>query len=489
VPRHHRRAGARPRTLAAAAILTLLGVITAGQGVASATTPRAITAMSVAAAPSWWSGICDATNWNARAAAAGWHGAGAHPLGASYLGVAVCGPRPSVDGAPNVLWKRPGWGELEFQCVELAMRFMAQVYGVSAYDANGDSVVRNYQAADGGGLVKVSNGTVGIAPQPGDVISFDSPGLGHVGVVAASNVDASGDGSITMLSQNDTSDGWRTLNVARWRVAGFGSYSPYGWLHDPAGRGARAGVARGPGYWMVDAGGGVYAFGGVAGYGPATIAPVAMAARRDGDGYWLTSTFGDVLAFGRSAAHGDRPTLLPGEHVTTMSATPSGNGYWLFTNLGRVFPFGDARFFGDMRGVTLDGPVIASVATPSGRGYYMVGSDGGVFAFGDARFYGSTGGMRLDRPVVGISPAPGTDGYWLVASDGGVFAFDTPFRGSMGGKPLNQPVNGLIAYGNGYLMVASDGGIFDFSNQPFAGSLGANPPRNPIVAVAAFDGN
>jgi hypothetical protein len=37
-------------------------------------------------------------------------------------------------------------------------------------------------------------------------------------------------------------------------------------------------------------------------------------------------------------------------------------------------------------------------------------------------------------------------------------------------------------------MVASDGGIFDFSNQPFAGSLGANPPRSPIVAVAAFDG-
>jgi hypothetical protein len=470
-------------------ILSVAGVISAGHSVAGATTPRAITTASATATPSWWDGNCDARNWDARATAAGWHGSGAHPLGASYLGIQVCGPRPSVDGAPNVQWARPGWGELEFQCVELAMRFMAQVYGVSAYNANGNSVVRNYTAADGGGLVKVSNGTAGVAPRPGDVISFDSPGLGHVGVVAASNVDASGDGSITILSQNDTADGWRTLSVAGWRVGGFGSFMPYGWLHDPTGRGGRAaGGAPSPGYWMVDAGGSVYSFGGVAGYGPANITPVAMAARRDGKGYWLASTRGDVLAFGNSSTHGGPPALQPGERVTTISATPSGDGYWLFTTLGRAFPYGDARFYGDMRGVPLDGPVIASVATPSGHGYYMVGADGGVFAFGDAHFHGSTGGMHLDRPVVGISPTPGAGGYWLVASDGGVFAFDAPFRGSMGGMQLNRPVNGLIAYGNGYLMVASDGGIFDFSNQPFAGSLGANPPRNPIVAVAAFDG-
>jgi hypothetical protein len=34
-------------------------------------------------------------------------------------------------------------------------------------------------------------------------------------------------------------------------------------------------------------------------------------------------------------------------------------------------------------------------------------------------------------------------------------------------------------------MVASDGGIFAFSDTPFAGSLGADPPSRPIVAVAA----
>jgi hypothetical protein len=33
-------------------------------------------------------------------------------------------------------------------------------------------------------------------------------------------------------------------------------------------------------------------------------------------------------------------------------------------------------------------------------------------------------------------------------------------------------------------MVGEDGGIFSFGNVPFFGSLGANPPGSPIVAVA-----
>jgi hypothetical protein len=55
----------------------------------------------------------------------------------------------------------------------------------------------------------------------------------------------------------------------------------------------------------------------------------------------------------------------------------------------------------------------------------------------------------------------------------------------MGGTPLNKPVKGMVRYGSGYLMVATDGGIFAFSDKPFAGSLGANPPARPIVSVAA----
>jgi hypothetical protein len=54
----------------------------------------------------------------------------------------------------------------------------------------------------------------------------------------------------------------------------------------------------------------------------------------------------------------------------------------------------------------------------------------------------------------------------------------------MGGKPLNQPVIGMVRYADGYLLFASDGGVFDFSTSPFLGSLGSHPPVSPVVSVA-----
>ena len=96
------------------------------------------------------------------------------------------------------------------------------------------------------------------------------------------------------------------------------------------------------------------------------------------------------------------------------------------------------------------------------------------------------GGVRLNAPVQSLVPDPDNVGYWLVASDGGVFAFKAPFRGSMGATRLNKPMSGMVAFGNGYLMVAEDGGIFNFSDLPFSGSLGANPPADPITSVAAL---
>jgi hypothetical protein len=186
---------------------------------------------------SWWSGTCDATHWNQVAQDDGWSGSAAHPLGASYLGIQVCGPRPAEDGSPDVVWSRPGYAGLEWECVELAFRFMGEVYGVRAYSADGYDVVANYSKADGGGLVKIQNGTPGEAPEPGDVISFSDGSEGHVAVVAGSDVDAYGNGSITLISQNDTTDGWRTLGVQDWTVEGFNIFTATEWLHDPLGRG------------------------------------------------------------------------------------------------------------------------------------------------------------------------------------------------------------------------------------------------------------
>ncbi|MGH9041996.1 MAG: S8 family serine peptidase, partial [Acidimicrobiia bacterium] len=244
------------------------------------------------------------------------------------------------------------------------------------------------------------------------------------------------------------------------------------------------------GYWMLGAGGRISAFGDA----PATLGDAAAylhAGAADveptpsGAGYWIVDARGAVFAFGGAAYRGGLAagTLRAGESVTSLSA--AGDGYWLFTTLGRVFAFGDAGAFGDLAEVTLNGPVLDSIATPTGRGYYMVAADGGIFS-GDARFFGSMGGVPLNAPVQSLVPDPDGTGYWLVAADGGVFSFEAGFRGSLGGIPLNAPVTGMVPYGDGYLMVGTDGGIFNFSDRPFAGSLGAQPPADPIVAVAVL---
>ncbi len=139
-----------------------------------------------------------------------------------------------------------------------------------------------------------------------------------------------------------------------------------------------------------------------------------------------------------------------------------------------------------------DSQPAAAATSPAGPGspvpaYWLVASDGGIFSFGDAQFYGSMGGKPLNQPIVGMAATPTGGGYWEVASDGGIFSFgDARFYGSMGGKPLNQPIVGMAASptGTGYTMVAADGGIFSFGHAPFYGSLGGVPLSRPIVGMA-----
>jgi hypothetical protein len=150
----------------------------------------------------------------------------------------VCGPRPGADAAPSVAWNRAGQAVSEWDSAEYAFRFMAQVYGVTAYAAAAKDVARNYTSGAGGGLQFVANGTNGALPQPGDVISFDNPnGIGLVGIVGWVSADASGNGALRMIAENDTGFGWRPLTITNWSVQTFFQNTPYGWLHDPQGRG------------------------------------------------------------------------------------------------------------------------------------------------------------------------------------------------------------------------------------------------------------
>jgi TM2 domain-containing membrane protein YozV len=129
-----------------------------------------------------------------------------------------------------------------------------------------------------------------------------------------------------------------------------------------------------------------------------------------------------------------------------------------------------------------------SGAARTAVGYWLTAADGGVFSFGDARFYGSMGGKPLVEPVVGMAATPDAGGYWLVAADGGVFSFgDARFYGSMGGKPLVEPVVGMAATpdAGGYWLVAADGGVFSFGDARFYGSMGGVSSSTRFFAIMA----
>ena len=124
-------------------------------------------------------------------------------------------------------------------------------------------------------------------------------------------------------------------------------------------------------------------------------------------------------------------------------------------------------------------------------GYWTVAADGGVFAYGEAKSYGSMGGKPLNSKIVGLIGAPDNLGYTLVAADGGIFAFGSAqFYGSMGGKPLNSPIVGISPTyegdGAGYYLVAADGGIFAFGpDAAFHGSMGGKALNSPIVGMTS----
>jgi hypothetical protein len=278
-----------------------------------------------------------------------------------------------------------------------------------------------------------------------------------------------------------------------------------------------------PGYWLVGADGGVFAFNapfegsgapgptspGLCPYAPvATINVSAASLANSGEvitnlgcvgiaesvasaGYWIANFSSLPSAFGSAAP----PEQLGCSSLngalggwSGIAATPSGHGFFLVSGNGGVLGCGDATPLGGVTSLPLAGAILGIASTPDGKGYWLVGNDGGVFAFGDAGFYGSMGGKALNAPIAGIAATPDGKGYWLVGYDGGVFSFgDATFSGSMGGQRLNRLVTGMAANpdGPGYWLVAADGGVFAFGGAPFVGSLGGTKLNAPIVGIAA----
>ena len=182
--------------------------------------------------PSWWNGTCDSGRYASAHAAATW----------GATGLIACAP-------PNtgLLERKPMYPNNEWQCVELAERWLYQEFGLPVQTGTDGYQVVNHYATwlknnPGHPLVKQVPGTTGQLPGPGDVISFGATSTnaaGHVAVVISSSVDpTTGNGSYRVIQENlaGITDKTHQLPITKWVPSGeydeFGTKMPVtGWLH------------------------------------------------------------------------------------------------------------------------------------------------------------------------------------------------------------------------------------------------------------------
>ena len=177
--------------------------------------------------PAWWNGVCNDKNYYP------YTGAHSFLLGGKWHNLPACGPRPWTVSTRDhpVTFFSGAHGELEFECVELVMRFLYQEWKIAPWSGNGNTIKNTAPAS----LVFYPNGSKNIVP--GDVLTEDSSSsnqYGHTLVVTAVNLDASGTGKITILEQNSSPTGVRDMLVSAYTVlpdAYVHSQTVQGWLH------------------------------------------------------------------------------------------------------------------------------------------------------------------------------------------------------------------------------------------------------------------
>ena len=244
-------------------------------------------------------------------------------------------------------------------------------------------------------------------------------------------------------------------------------------------------------YWLADAAGSVWAFGGAGSFGAAPRRAVSLssplvdvAATPSGDGYWLLTSSGTVSAVGGARSYGpggaglDRP-------VVDLAPTPDGLGYWIVSPAGSVYTFGDAHYFGSLRTALADQPIVRLVPTPDGGGYWLLSTGGDVFGFGDAKSFAPGAGPSLAspslaNPIVDMASTPDGLGYWLLSADGSVYNFgDATYAGSAAVPAGGDPAERIVpsSSGDGYWVVDQNG-----TATPLGGAAGRPPPQGLLFS-------
>jgi hypothetical protein len=244
----------------------------------------------------------------------------------------------------------------------------------------------------------------------------------------------------------------------------------------------------GHGYWLVDYGGAVHAYGSAPDLGdlPRTYGiydwTVGIAPTASGNGYWLVTIDGKVYPFGDASQGVTDYGPLDRDWIAGIAPAAGGVGYRLITGSGRTLPAAAALNNTATVAAPLfsDAPALGILATPTGAGYWVLNPDGRVAAFGDATFAGDLRDTKLNQTITAMAANPAGTGYWLLGADGTVSAFGTaPLLGSAAVPPADSVVTLILptATNGGYHLFSARGSTYNFGDALNYGSLFDVPTR------------
>ncbi len=203
--------------------------------------PMNYTGWSIADPPGWWTNApCDSNYYYAHT---GTNVPNAYRLSPTaqvpnpWHGLESCGPQPFGHPERDVAeyFYSGAYQVLEWECVELSMRWMWQAYGVQPYSANGNTIASNYSSSRGGNVVYVYNGYSAPLPVMGDVLQYSGGTNGHTSVVVSESHNSSGNGGLYVMEQNDGPSAGDYLSESNWHVncSAYNGECPTAWLHRP----------------------------------------------------------------------------------------------------------------------------------------------------------------------------------------------------------------------------------------------------------------
>lgn len=366
-------------------------------------------------------------------------GAPAQPVAASVVPwgtVLVPGPAwagaEATRGDLNVYSNGTGFQDqqgvygLEYECVELAVRWAQVAFGVVhstwaiAYASQMWSAGPHLSPA----FIQHPNGGAD-GPQFGDLMVFastTSDPTGHIAVVAGVSP-----GNVDVVEQNYNNNS----PTGKAQLPIYGTTMPdryglpiLGWLRSStAPPGWRSGG--GPGGYVAAATGKVYAYGSAASPSEQTVWPTAATATamalipKTPSGYVLDS-YGGLHSFGGSARLRPSGYWFGQDLARALALTPGGRGGYVLDAYGGLHPVGAAQTLatsGSWPGWDI---ARAMVLRADGLGGWVLDGWGGMHAFGNAP------AVRLNSPYfpnqdvvrAACLRSDGVSGWWVDGSNG-----------------------------------------------------------------------